>query len=100
MKVEPTSRVVEAVLEQSKLSRNNNNILYSMVCKKVNPAIAESNLRFHDVFENAEVLGLPSYETVVRSRRKIVEKRPELQGHNALEGRKEKELEIIEYAKL
>lgn len=96
MEVVSIAKVTEQVLEESKLSRDNLNILYSFVCKKVNPAIKD--IHFHDVFENADNLGLPEFETVARARRKIVKERPELQGSKkATEGRFKKYKEVLDY---
>lgn len=64
-------------------SRNNDGLLVSKVTEILNPSI--KGLKFNFVLENRKVLGLPSFETITRARRKLQENNPELRAIKEIE---------------
>ena len=93
------SEIVEEIMESSLEARNNDSVLYAMVCEKLNDNVKKYS--FSDVMRNRMYFGLPDYETVRRNRCKIVEKRKELgclPGVRAKAGKKHKP--YIDYAKI
>lgn len=55
-------------------TRSDDGLLVSKVMEKLNPSV--KGLKFNFVLENRKALGLPSFETVTRARRKLQEKYP------------------------
>lgn len=64
----------EYVLKNNTDSRNDDGLLVSKVMETINPSI--KGLKFNFVLENRKALGLPSFESVTRARRKLQEKYP------------------------
>ena len=71
-----TTDIVKAVLEEVPGTRNSDDFLYCKVCERISQI--GINLPFWKVLMNRKDYGLPSFETVVRIRRKIQAKHPEL----------------------
>lgn len=69
--------IVKEVLEECPMSRNSDNVLYTKVIEKVNKGAIDRP--FSDVMLNLKELGLPCYETISRTRRRLQEEFPELQ---------------------
>lgn len=79
-------------------SRNDDCVLISLVVEKLNPAI--KGLKFNFVLENSKILGLPSFKTIERNRRKLQRKYPELRADKEVENaRAELEEEYKEFAR-
>ena len=64
-------------------SRNNDGILISKVMEYMNPSIR--GFKFNFVLENRKALGLPSFETITRARRKIQASDKNLKGDKEVE---------------
>lgn len=85
--------IVEDVMKKHADARDDDFRLYGWVCKRMCPQIM--NLQFKQVlWQNAE-LGLPSYETITRARRKVQEINPSLRGKK-YKKRQEKQTDYIE----
>lgn len=68
--------LVKNILETDTKARENDMLLYLQVCKLKNlDAVAQP---FYIVMQRSKELGLPSYETVSRARRKVQEEHEEL----------------------
>ena len=68
--------LVKNILETDAKARENDMLLYLQVCKLKNlDAVAQP---FYIVMQRSKELGLPSYETVSRARRKVQEEHEEL----------------------
>lgn len=92
-----TQDIVSLILRENPMTRNSDQLLYSEVCKYVNPNIKE--ISFCYALENMKELGLPVFETVRRSRQKIQSIHPELGSSSSIKNfRKEKEVIFKEYA--
>lgn len=90
--------IVKDVLINKPETRNSDFALYREVCRRINPAVM--GMPFGSVLNCHKELNLPSFESVTRARRKIVEKNPSLAGDSDVEAvRTEKEEEFKEYAK-
>ena len=74
--IKSTHNIVEEILIKSKKARNSDDYLYVQVVKKINPQAV--SMPFINVMHHVRDLGLPSYETVSRTRRKLQEDHPEL----------------------
>jgi len=72
------SATVESILRKKKSTRDNDDLLYVEVCKKLNPNITEAN--FIDVMGHRVKYGIPVYESVRRARAKIQASNEELRG--------------------
>lgn len=75
MKLPKLEEVVQEVLEESIEPRNDNFILVLKVYKKLDIPV---QFQFMDLMLEHSKYKLPSFESVVRARRKVVEKHPEL----------------------
>ena len=67
---------VEMLLEEYPATRNDDGLLYYMMCKRANPAV--TGMSFGMVIQNMGTLGIPNYESVRRARQKLQEHKPEL----------------------
>lgn len=94
-KIYEVENIVLRALEEHPETRKDNFILYIDVLK--NFVDIRHSLLY--VFENHVELGIPSLESITRCRRKLQEKHPELRNAQAVEIRKDKEKEFIEYSK-
>lgn len=70
--------IVKEILEQDTKARNSDDYLYLMVCTRMNEICIYSP--FAQVVANRKEYGLPSTETVRRSRQRVQEQHPELAG--------------------
>ena len=69
---------VNAVLQKNEDARNDDMVLYLALC---NLYLADAgNMPLAQILTNHKELGLPSFESVGRTRRKLQEKYPELLG--------------------
>ena len=68
--------VVEEIMENSLEARNDDSVLYAMVCEKMNEDVKRYS--FSDVLRNRVYFGLPTYETIRLTRCKVVSLRKEL----------------------
>ena len=90
--------IVKPILEKSEEARNDDFYLYSEVLWELCPhALTVSAAT---LLRNNKALGVPSYKSVERVRRRIQAKCPELESERAIKKRK-KEEEVVykEYAK-
>lgn len=71
------------VLKTYPNTRNDDGFLVSKVIETMNPAI--KGLKFNFVMENRKALGLPSFETITRARRKIQANHPSLRAIKQVE---------------
>ena len=74
--IETTERIVKKILIKDKKARNSDNYLYIKVIKYLNNGAEERP--FNEVMINLKKMGLPCYETVSRTRRRIQAEHPEL----------------------
>ena len=95
-KLNTMENIVLQVLENSPAARSDDYILMWLVCEKLKPEIIERP--FADVMYNHKLWGLPNWETVTRSRRKIQAKRPDLVSPETAKHRYKEEVEYREYA--
>lgn len=92
------TNIVLHILEEEPATRNSDHELYFHVCKVMNPY--SLSLPFGAVLKARNELGIPSFESVGRIRRKVVERHPELLGCATVEcGRANNEVAFREYAK-
>lgn len=85
--------IVETVLREHADAKDDDFRLYGWVCKKMCPEVMD--MAFKEVLWKSGRLGLPSYETVTRARRKAQELHPELRGKK-YKKRQERQAEYIE----
>ena len=90
--------LVKNILEDDSKARENDMLLYLQVCKIKNlDAVAQP---FYVVMQRSKELGLPSYETVSRARRKVQEDHEELKPSKAVQDIKEEyEQMMLEWAR-
>ncbi len=75
-KLKNTKELVKSVLEQDEKTRSSDMRLYYEVCKRVNPTALEYD--FGMAILNLDVLHLPPFESVRRSRQKVQAECPHL----------------------
>ena len=93
-----TTKIVKEILTNDPETRNDDDLLYRNVCKEIYPAVMTQF--FGAVLRNRRIYGLPSFETVRRTRQKVQATYPELKGTKRVrEARKAKETEYREYAR-
>ena len=85
--------LVEKMLKIHPDARDDDFRLYGWVCKEICPQIMD--LPFKQVLWQNNQLGLPSYETVTRARRKAQEQHESLRGKK-YHKRQEKQIDYIE----
>ena len=90
-------KLVEHILETSIASRESVDILYANVIERTN-AYAASMPMGHFMRRRAN-LDIPSYESVGRARRRIFNRRPELDPSRAHEARSEMEEVYLDYVR-
>lgn len=96
MKLQKLEPIVKKVLENNKQARNDNFVLVLEVYKDLNIPV---KFEFMGLMLEHSKYELPSFESVVRTRRRIVEKFPELQATKVIEKlRKEQEQIYREFA--
>ena len=79
-----TTEKVKRILEEFPFTRNSDDLLYATLCREIDSK--GSVMPFWYVLQHRNEFGFPSYETVGRCRRKIVEQHPELAGTDKVEG--------------
>lgn len=96
MKLPKLEEVVKEVLEESIEARNDNFKLVLKVYKKLDIPV---QFQFMDLMLEHSKYKLPSFESVERARRKIIEKHPELAEYEEIKQLREvQEDEYIQYA--
>ena len=96
--------VVLQVLEECPVAREDDYILYAMVCARESEKTVAINGEyltkpFLDVMLGHKVYRMPNWETVTRCRRKIQEKRPDLVSPEKAKKRHKEEEVYREYAR-
>lgn len=94
MKIRDLENVVSEVLERDPSTRNDNFFLINEVYKSLG---VDTNNNMAFLLRNHLFYKLPSFESITRARRKVLEKRPYLKGNEDI--RKEMELEYREYSR-
>lgn len=96
MKLKKLEPIVRRVLENNLQARNDNFVLVLEVYKDLDIPV---KFEFMGLMLEHNKYELPSFESVVRARRKVVEKSPELQATKIIEKlRKEEEQKYREFA--
>jgi hypothetical protein len=75
-KLKKIEDVVENILDRREDAREDDDILYLCVCEHFHADVSSMTVR--DFFETRKKTSCPSFASVVRSRRKVFERRPEL----------------------
>ena len=81
--------VVKQLLEGNAGARDDDMYLYALVVAKFKLVRAEDT--FYTVMVHSKAMGLPSYESVSRARRKVQENEPSLRGSRYKDRKKEEE---------
>ena len=82
-KIRDVEKKVRALLIKNPIYRDSDTLLYVAYCMEEKPEVRR--MTFCEVMENLKELGLPTYESVGRSRRKIQEREPDLKGSKDVE---------------
>lgn len=85
---------VEEILEWYPETRKDNFILYLKVLEDY----IDTRMSIADVFTHRVELGIPSLESITRTRRKIQERRKDLIDEGAEKIRKQERAEFVQYA--
>lgn len=89
---------VKAILEKDEEARNDDMLLYLKVCNTCLKGTGA--MPFAEVMAQYKYLGLPNFESVGRTRRKLQEKYPELAGNAHVKKlRRSREQDYRRYAK-
>lgn len=89
---------VKAILEKDEEARNDDMLLYLKVCNTFLKGTGA--MPFAEVMAQYKYLGLPNFESVGRTRRKLQEKYPELMGNvRVRQLRASREKDYRQYAK-
>ena len=88
-------KIVEEILREDKLAREDDNYLIFKVVQRINPELAGS--AFVNVMFNAKSKGI-SFESITRARRKVQQKHPELVNKEVEERRQAEQIEYMDYA--
>ena len=92
MKLNSIKPVVLEVMEKNEKARDDDMLLYALVCRKFNADIPNKSFTFALIHH--QELGLPNFESVGRCRRKIQNEREDLQSsESAKRAKTEKEKE-------
>lgn len=82
--------LVEDILIRFSDARDDNFVLIYEVYKEINPLVL--NYSFKEILLNHKILALPSFESILRSRRKVVQLNPSLKPSKVIDKlRKENE---------
>jgi len=99
-----TTKLVKGILKENPETRDDDNLLW---LEAIIEAAYEKDCTYaldwgiSSIMHNIRALGLPTFESVSRARRKLQEKYPELRGsENARRGRADKEQTVKEFARL
>ena len=96
-KLKQTENIVKIVLEENKDAREDDFVLITEVYYRLIPNI--SKISFSVVMLGHKELGLPSFETITRTRRKLQEKYSYLKPSKKIQDiRKKEQLEYISYS--
>ena len=99
-----TKKLVEEILIEYPEARNDDNFLWWKVIEIISDGNKDIYIRvipFREVLLNLHTLGLPSFETVSRARRKVQEKNPSLRGDETVQNhRREKEQVYRDFSRL
>ncbi len=101
MELKKIKDLVFETLKQGEVFRENDDKLYLAICVKVfsyNDRCL-TTMTVGEFFTNRKRLGLPSFESVRRSRQKVMEEHPELKPcEKVLEARKKQEEKFYKFA--
>lgn len=89
--------VVKDILTALPATRSDDYLLYKEMCNRVCPQAGALSLS--EALLHHKALGMPSWETVSRCRRKIQERSPDLRDPATAKVRAEEEKEYKEYAR-
>ncbi len=89
--------VVEKILDAKENARENDDMLYLYCCEYFCKGISSMTLK--DFLKTRNEISCPNFASVVRARRKIFERRPELKPEKITKIRKEMEDVYIDYAR-
>lgn len=81
-------QIVEDLLTEKPATRDNDDLLYWWVCKRINPDAVKKD--FTEVIVNRERYALPNYSTVITSRNSVTRERPELDSEEHKNKRRKK----------
>lgn len=95
-KLKKIESVVEKILERREDAREDDDILYLCVCEYFHRGI--SSITVKEFFKTRKKTSCPNFASVVRARRKIFEKRPELKPPKITGLRKDMEEVFVDYA--
>jgi hypothetical protein len=87
---------VEKILEIREDTREDDDLLFLCTCEYFHRGVSSMSVK--EFFKTRSNLHLPSFVSVVRARRKICERRPELESEKAKKLRAEAEKTYIDYA--
>ena len=97
MKIKRIEGVVKQVLLENEEARDDDYILIADVCNRMIPSVGK--LPFNICLLGHEELGLPSFESITRARRKLQEMNPSLRSSELVaKARLDKEVEVYNYA--
>lgn len=88
--------VVENILIKQANTRASDDLLYLYVCEYFNQGATSMTLS--DFLKTRNSIDCPTFTSVARARRKVFEKRPELNPKAIAEKREEARIEYVEYA--
>lgn len=95
-KLKKIENVVENILVAKEDARKSDDILYLYVCEHFNENVSSMMLR--DFFKARKETTCPNFASVVRARRKVFERRPELKPKKITEMREEMKAVYVDYA--
>ena len=99
MKLKKIQDIVEYQLSSDAMTRDSDDYLYVRVLEYMRPSITQKP--FVEVLQLTNELGLPSYESVGRARRKLQAEKPWLKPSEAVQKyRADNEQKYREYARL
>lgn len=94
-KLEKFHNIVFEILQEKEETREDDFLLFYEVIKR----IGLGNLRLDYILTNHAILGVPSFETISRCRRKIQSDNPNLCSNKIKLIRKREEMEFIDYSR-
>lgn len=89
--------IVEKVLREHSVTRDDDFKLYVWACQIMNPEIMREE--FGKALWHHSENGLPSYESITRARRKLQEQNPELRGKKYLKRQGMQDEYIVKYGR-
>lgn len=88
--------VVEKILDMRTDTRENDDVLYLCVCEYFHRGVSSMTLK--DFLKARNKMSCPNFASVVRARRKIFERRPELKPNKITKLREDMEDVYVDYA--